>query len=108
MLMSCVNAVKAPPKGGRFLDSWLKERELTLVDGFIYKLRSHPAMQTDAWVRRIDDLEVVLRHLSVSHNEHAIEMSDEIRGVIKRRYVSLEERIAMIRRILQAGPSIPK
>ena len=63
-------------------------------------------MQTDAWAEDIDDLEVVLRHLYVSHNEHAIEMSDEIRGVIKRRYVSLEERIAMIRRILQAGPSI--
>ena len=63
-------------------------------------------MQTNAWARRIDDLEVVLRHLSVSHNEHAIEMSDEIRRVIKRKYVSLEERMAMIRRILQAGPSL--
>jgi hypothetical protein len=63
-------------------------------------------MQTAAWVEDIDDLEVVLRHLYVSHNEHAIEMSDEIRRVIKRKYVSLEERMAMIRRILQAGPSL--
>jgi hypothetical protein len=99
----------SPERGGFFCPGDAdgpKERELTLVDNFINKLRIHPVMQTNASARRIDDLEVVLRHLSVSHNEHAIEMSDEIRGVIKRRYVSLEERIAMIRRILQAGPSI--
>ena len=63
-------------------------------------------MQTDAWAERIDDLEAVLRHLYVSDNVHAIEMSDKIRAVIERRYVSLEERIATIRKILKAGPSI--
>jgi hypothetical protein len=35
-------------------------------------------------------------------NERAIE-SDEIRGVIERKHVSMQRRIAMIEQILQAG-----
>jgi hypothetical protein len=39
----------------------------------------------------------------VSDDERAIEMSDEIRGVIGRKHVSLEKRIVMIQQILRAG-----
>jgi hypothetical protein len=52
---------------------------------------------------RIDDLEVVLRALFVSDDERAIELSDQIRGVIERKHVSMEKRIAMIQQILRAG-----
>ena len=73
------------------------------VDDFINKVRSHPAFQTGAWVRRIDDLEAVLRALFVSDDEHAIEMSDKIRDVIERKHISVEKRIALIQQILRAG-----
>jgi hypothetical protein len=74
-----------------------------LVDDFIAKLRSHSAFQAGPWPRRIDDLEAVLQGLFSSDNEHAIEMSDEIRDVIERKHISMERRIAMIGRILRAG-----
>jgi hypothetical protein len=54
-------------------------------------------------VRRADDLEAVLRALFVSDDERAIEMSDQIRGVIERKHVSVEKRIALIQQILHAG-----
>ena len=73
------------------------------VDDFIKRVRSHPAFQTGVWVRRIDDLEAVLRALFVSDDERAIEMSDQIRGVIERKHVSVERRIVMIQQILHAG-----
>ena len=49
-----------------------------LVDDFIAKLRSHPALQAGPWPKRIDDLEAVLQGLFASDQERAIEMSDEI------------------------------
>ena len=73
------------------------------VDDFISRVRSHPAFQTGAWVRRIDDLEGVLRALFVSDDEHAIEMSDKIRDVIERKHILVEKRIALIQQILHAG-----
>jgi hypothetical protein len=73
------------------------------VDDFISRVRSYPAFQTGAWVRRADDLEAVLRALFVSDDERAIELSDQIRGVIERKHVSVEKRIAMIQQILRAG-----
>ena len=73
------------------------------VDDFINRVRSHPAFQTGAWVRRIDDLEAVLRALFVSDDEHAIEMSDKIRDVIERKHVSVQRRMVMIQQILRAG-----
>ena len=72
------------------------------VDDFISRVRSHPAFQTGAWVRRIDDLEAVLRALFVSDDECAIEMSDKIRDVIERKHVSVEKRMALIQQILRA------
>lgn len=71
-----------------------------IVDDFISKLRGHPALQADP---RIDDLEAVLRLLFVSDTDRAIEMFDDIRGVIQRKHVTLERRMAMIRKILRAG-----
>ena len=73
------------------------------VDDFINKVRSHPAFQTGAWVRRTDDLEAVLRALFVSDDECAIEMSDKIHDVIERKHISVEKRIALIQQILRAG-----
>jgi hypothetical protein len=73
------------------------------VDDFMNRIRSHPAYQTGAWVRRIDDLEAVLRALFVSDNEYAIEMSDKIRDVIERKHILVEKRIALIQQILHAG-----
>ena len=57
-------------------------------------------MQMGLWPRRIDDLEAVLNPLFVSDNEHAVEMFDEIRGVIERKHV---KRIAIIQQILRTG-----
>jgi hypothetical protein len=75
-----------------------------IVDGFIATLRSHPALQASPGRKRIvDDLEAVLEALFLSDNERAIEISDEIRGVIEHKHVSMQRRIAMIQRILQAG-----
>ena len=73
------------------------------VDDFINKVRSHPAFQTGAWVRRTDDLDAVLRALFVSDDECAIEMSDKIHDVIERKHISVEKRIALIQQILRAG-----
>jgi len=73
------------------------------VDDFINRVRSHPAFQTGAWVRRADDLEAVLRGLFVSEDERAIKMSDKIRDAIERKHVSVEKRLAMIQQILRAG-----
>jgi hypothetical protein len=44
-----------------------------------------------------------LQGLFISDNERANEMFDEIRGVIERKHVSMQRRIAMIQRILRAG-----
>jgi hypothetical protein len=73
------------------------------VDDFVNRVRSYPAFQTGAWVRRADDLEAVLRALFESDDECAIEMSDKIRDVNGRKHVSLEKRIALIQQILRAG-----
>ena len=73
------------------------------VDDFINRVRSHSAFQTGVWVRRIDDLEAVLRTLFVSDDEWAIKMSDKIRDVIERKHISVEKRIALIQQILRAG-----
>jgi hypothetical protein len=59
-------------------------------------------LQGGPWPQRIDDLEAVLRALFVSDDEHAIEMSDEIKSVIERKHVAMEKRIAMIQQILRA------
>jgi hypothetical protein len=74
-------------------------RKTDIVDDFILKLRSQPALQAH-WV--VDDLEAVLEALFLSDDERAIEISDEIRGVIERKHVSMQRRIAMIEEILQA------
>jgi len=75
-----------------------------IVDDFIAKLRSHPALQATPGRKRIvDDLEAVLEALFLSDNERAIEISDEIRGVIDRKHVAMEKRIAMIQQILREG-----
>ena len=73
------------------------------VDDFINRVRSYPAFQTGAWVRRADDLEAVLRALFESDDECAIEMSDKIHDVIERKHFSVEKRIALIQQILRAG-----
>jgi hypothetical protein len=74
-----------------------------IVDDFIIKLRGHPAFQTSPWPQRIDDLEAVLRTLFVSDNERAIEMFDEVRGVIERKHLTMENRLALIEEILRTG-----
>jgi hypothetical protein len=79
------------------------KKKASIVDDFIRRLRSHPAFQAGPWPKRIDDLEAVLQGLFSSDNEHAIEMWDEIRGVIERKHISMESRIATIGRILRAG-----
>jgi hypothetical protein len=76
------------PKGGA--SYWAKRMSET-VDDFINRVRSHPAFQIGAWVRRTDDLEAVLRALFLSDDECAIELSDQIRGVIERKHVSVEK-----------------
>jgi hypothetical protein len=87
-------------KGGA--SYWAKRMSGT-VDDFINRIRSHPAFQTCAWVRRADDLEAVLRALFASDDERAIEISDQIRGVIERKHVSVKWRVVMIQQILHAG-----
>ena len=72
----------------------------TQVKSRICSLRSHVRF---AWRRRIDDFDKVLQALFISDNERAIEMFDEIRGVIERKHITMEKRIAMIGRILRAG-----
>ena len=79
------------------------ERMTDIVDDFIGKVRSHYAFQTDRQVRRIDDLEAVLRALFVSDEVHAIEMFDKIRSAIERKHMSMKSRIAIIQGILRAG-----
>jgi hypothetical protein len=79
------------------------KKKASIVDDFIRRLRSQPAFQAGPWPKRIDDLEAVLQGLFSSDNEHAIEMWDEIRGVIERKHISMERRIATIGRILRAG-----
>jgi hypothetical protein len=75
-----------------------------IVDDFIAKLRSHPALQASPGRKRIvDDLGAVLEALFLFDNERAIGISNEIRGVIEHKHVSMQRRIAMIQRILQAG-----
>ena len=70
------------------------DKKTTYLDNFIVKVRSHHAFQTGAWVKRIDDLSGVLRTLFASDDERAIEMSDQIRGVIERKHMAMERRIA--------------
>jgi len=74
-----------------------------IVDDFIRKVRSHPAFQTSPWPQRIDDLDAGLRTLFVSDDEHAIEMFDEIRGVIERKHITMKRRLALIQKILRAA-----
>jgi hypothetical protein len=74
-----------------------------IVDDFINKIRVHPALQGGPWRARINDLEAVLQALFISDNDRAIEMFDEIRGVIARKHVTTQRRVAMIRQILRAG-----
>jgi hypothetical protein len=74
-----------------------------IVDAFMSKVRSHPELKTGPWPQRIDGFEKALQALFISDDEHAIEMFDEIRGVMKRKHVTKQVRIAMIRRILRAG-----
>ena len=74
-----------------------------IVDNFINKVRAHPALQGEPWLHQIDDLEAVLQTLFVSDNERAIEMFDEIRGVIEHKHVSMEKRMAMIQKMLRTG-----
>ena len=45
-------------------------------------------------MRRIDDLEAVLRGLFVSEDERAIKMSDKIRDAIERKHVSVQRRMS--------------
>jgi len=89
--------------GWRFVQAKRMIKKANPVDDFINRVRSHPAFQTGAWVRRIDDLEAVLLALFVSDDEWAIEMSDKIRDVIERKHISVERRIALIQQILRAG-----
>jgi hypothetical protein len=44
-----------------------------------------------------------LRTLFVSDNERAIETFDEVRGVIERKHLTMERRLAVIEEILRAG-----
>ena len=74
-----------------------------IVDAFINKVRAYPALQGDRWPRRIDDFEKVLQALFISDNDRAIEIFDEIRGVIERKNMSMEKRMGMIQKILRAG-----
>jgi hypothetical protein len=74
-----------------------------IVAVFLNKVRAYPALQSGPWPRRIDDFEKALQALFISDNDRAIEMFDEIRGVINRKYVSMEKRIAMTRQILRSG-----
>jgi hypothetical protein len=76
----------------------IRNKKTNIVDDFILKLRSYPALQAH-WV--VDDLEVVLEALFHSDDERAIEISDEIRDVIERKHLSIQRRIAMIEEILQ-------
>ena len=80
-----------------------EKKRAYIVDDFIAKARSHWAFQNGAWVRRIDDLEAILQALFVSDDERAIEIFDEIQGVIERKHMAMEKRIAIIQGILRAG-----
>ena len=60
----------------------IEKKKPDIVDDFISKVRSHPAMQMGLRPRRIDDLEAVLNALFVSDNEHAVEMFDEIASML--------------------------
>ena len=73
------------------------------IDDFIRKVRSHPAFQTSPWPQRIDDLQALLQNLFVSDNERAIEIFDEVRGVIERKHLTMERRLALIEEILRVG-----
>jgi hypothetical protein len=84
-------------------EAMIGKKKTDIVDDFVIKLRNHPALQAGPWTQRIDALEAVLQGLFISDNERAIEMFDEIRGVIERKHVSMQRRIAMIQRILRAG-----
>jgi len=81
----------------------IRNKKADIVDDFLLKLRSYPALRTPWRKRIVDDLEAVLEALFLSDNERAIEISDEIRGVIERKHVSMQRRITMIEQILQAG-----
>jgi len=74
-----------------------------IVDDFISKVRAHAALQDGRWPRRIDDFEKALQALFICDNERAIEMFDEIRGVVERKHITMVKRMAMIQQILRAG-----
>jgi hypothetical protein len=80
-----------------------REKKTDIVDDFISRLRGNPALQGEPWPKRIDDLDAVLQLLFVSDNDRAIEMFDEIRGVIERKHLTMEKRITIIQKILRAG-----
>jgi hypothetical protein len=80
-----------------------EKKKTYIVDDFIVKVRSHWAFQTGPWPQRIDDLEAILQAMFVSDDERAIEIFDEIQGVIERKHMAMEKRIAIIQGILRAG-----
>jgi hypothetical protein len=81
------------------------EEKIHIVDDFMNEVRSHvAAVQTNPmWAQRVGDLEVVLRALFVSDDARAIEMSDEVRRVIRRKRVTLKKRLLMVENILREG-----
>jgi len=88
------------------MSGWLGrmiQKKTDIVGDFIDKVRNHSAFQIGPRAKRIDDLEAVLRTLFASGDEHAIKMSNEIRGVIVRKHMAMEKRIAIIQGILRAG-----
>jgi hypothetical protein len=99
VLMPYINAILLRKGGALVLAKRMKKADI--VDEFMKRLRNHPALQIAP--RLIDDLEAVLHALFVSDDERAIEMSDEIRGVIERKHMTVEKRVAMIQRILREG-----
>jgi hypothetical protein len=53
-------------------EAMIGKRKADIVDHFISKVRSHPAIKTGPWPKQIDDLEAVLQTLFISDNERAI------------------------------------
>ena len=82
----------------------MTKKKTDIVDVFMDKVRRHASFKTGPWQRRIDELEAVLYRLFVSDDEHAIEMFDKIQGVIERKHMAMENRVAIIQGILASRP----